>query len=77
MTETIIILLLLTGGVWLVRMLRRAVAHARGAEHDASGEGPLPIVRAGQLLREAWRGGWMRLKHWRRTGAAAKPVRTE
>ena len=79
MTEIaiVLLLLLLTAAVWLVRALRRAWAKARGVEHDASREGPLPIVRAGELLRLAWHNGWARLKRWRKTEAAAKPVGTE
>ena len=58
MTEVIIITLLLTAGVWLTRMFRRAHARVRGIEYDASVEGPLPIVRLGGLLRRWWAGIW-------------------
>lgn len=58
MTEVIIITLLLTAGVWLVRMWRRAHAHVTGSEYDTSADGPLPIVRLGGLLRRWWNGIW-------------------
>ena len=73
MTEVIIITLLLTAGVWLGRMWRRAHHRVRGIEYDASSEGPLPIIRLGGLLRRWWTGiwGWFeRLRNGKRATSA-------
>lgn len=79
MTEVIIITLLLTAGVWLVRMWRRAQAHVRGIEYDAGAEGPLPIIRLGGLLRRWWSGiwGWVDRRRNAKRASRAESLETE
>ncbi len=79
MTEAVIIALLLTAVVWVSRMCRRAVCRLRGVEHDPSGEGPLPIVRAWCFVRDYYLKLWTWWTNRRRAGAKiqAEPIETE
>ncbi len=51
MTETIIAVLLVSGGVYLVRLFRRGWHRVRGMDPPQAG-GPLPIVRVVKYIRE-------------------------
>ncbi|MCD6359399.1 MAG: hypothetical protein J7M38_00960 [Armatimonadetes bacterium] len=72
MTETIILALLITAGVWVARIIRRAWRRLRGIEHDPGSEGPLPIVRVWHLVRKWWVGmqSWVRRRCCPRAGSA-------
>jgi hypothetical protein len=52
MTEIIIITVLVSAGIYLFRLARRAWCRVRGQEEPPGSDRPLPIVRLATYLRD-------------------------